>query len=62
VSAIGVLSSQRLLYFCAEMSLYYSVIFVGGGASFDFVTWHRVSLPSPSYWYSHYKFLKGVQL
>jgi len=44
----------------AEVSLYYLEIFVGGSARFGFVSQRRV--PSQRYWYSHYWFLKGVQL
>jgi len=36
----------------AEISLYYSAIFVGGDARFGFVPRRRV--PSLRYWYSHY--------
>jgi len=43
----------------AETSIYYSAILVGGGARFGFVPRRRV--PSLSYWYSNYWFLK-VQL
>jgi len=43
--------TQRLLYFCAKISLYYSSIFVGGSARFDFVLWRRV--PSLRYADTH---------
>jgi len=33
----SIIRLQRLLYFCTEISLYYSAIFVGGGARFSFV-------------------------
>jgi len=44
VSAIGALSSffrLQHLYFCAEISLYYSAIYVSGGARFSFVPRHN---------------------
>jgi len=56
----SVIRLQRLLYFCAEILLYYSTIFVGGGARFSFVSRRRV--PSLATNTHTIGFLKVVQL
>jgi len=44
----SVIRLQRLLYFCAEILLYYSAIFIGEGARFGFVPYPRYATNTPT--------------